>query len=62
MNQPRPAQKRERDDAPLGATEPATLRPLHQVFSDMANWIRKRRRSAKARRTNKRSAFACHPK
>lgn len=35
------------DEAPLTAKELASLRPLREVFPDLAEWSRKRRRARK---------------
>ena len=45
MNRPKPKNKPQLDDSPLTAKELATLRPLGEVFPDLADWSRKRKRA-----------------
>jgi uncharacterized protein (DUF4415 family) len=47
MNRPKRTTTTSLDDAPLRAKELATLRPLREVFPDMAEWSRKRTRARK---------------
>ena len=44
---PKKAAKALPDDAPLEAAELATLRPMREVFPDLAAWSRKRKRALK---------------
>ena len=51
------------DDAPLTAKDLASMRPLRDVFPDLAEWSRKRKRARKkAARIRRLSVFACRPK
>jgi uncharacterized protein (DUF4415 family) len=47
MNRPKEKAKPNPDDAPLTAKELARLRPLREVFPDLAEWSRKRKRARK---------------
>jgi uncharacterized protein (DUF4415 family) len=47
MNRPKAKTKTDPDNAPLTAKELSTLRPLRDVFRDLADWSRKRKRAHK---------------
>jgi uncharacterized protein (DUF4415 family) len=47
MNRPKVKAIPNLDDAPLTATELAGLRPLREVFPDLSEWSRKRKRARK---------------
>ena len=47
MNRATARPKSKPDDAPLRVAELATLRPLGEVFPDIAGWSRKRKRARK---------------
>jgi len=45
MHRPKEKTKPGRDDSPLSAKELSTLRPMREVFPDLAEWSRKRKRA-----------------